>query len=91
MDTLNLGTILERARVAGVSESNLEARPAKRGHDRVQITCPVPMALLLVKEFRRLAVESLPSADRATRLDYGLAVAALLAGIDGARREAVNH
>jgi len=86
-DALDLGTILRRAGAAGVAEPDLEAGPAKRGHERVHITCSVPMALFLVDEFRRLALASLPSADRTTRVDYGLAVAALLAGIDDARRD----
>jgi len=44
------------------------------------------MALFLVDELRRLALESLPSPDRAMRVAYGIAVASLYAGIDVARR-----
>ena len=84
-DALDLSTIRERARAAGVSEPTVEHAPARRGHDRVRIACSIPMALFLVDELRRLALESLPSPDRATRVAYGIAVASLYAGIDIAR------
>ena len=85
-EALPLSGMSAQARALGIVPSRIEVTTSNAGRGHVRVACSSEMGSFLVEQFRELVVKAGVRKEPLLLIDASLAVSAILAAIDSARR-----